>query len=234
VSAPSTGNYNAPTNVDLEFTVAKGTQGTLTATASPTHIAISGAGPGTTTLGFTGGTGTGAVSYAVTGTGCSVATALGVTTLTATTAATAGCVVTATKTFDANYESISSSPLTIAVGRRPAISGTATAPGGTKAAGQTIAGQNTAANWVGSPTPVLTFQWYICTAASSGTAFVTTETITGCTVASGTSTNINYVLPTLASISPGTFSNRFWRLRVTATVTIAGTAYVGYGWTLSK
>jgi hypothetical protein len=41
-------------------------------------------------------------------------------------------------------------------------------------------------------------------------------------------------LPTLASISPGTFSNRYWRMRTTATVTISGTSYVAYAWTQTK
>jgi len=237
VSAPATTNYNAPTNVELDFTVAKGIQTTLVAVATANHIAITptvtvdfNTGSGTTTLSSTGGTGSGGVTYATSSTGCSITT----TTLTATQAAvTAGCVVTATKTFDSNYESTTSASITVPVGLLPVAKGSAAAPtGGTKAAAQIWTGQSVVWNTAAT----ITYQWYICTAVAAAplTTFLRTEAGPGavCVAASGTSTNINYSLPTL--VSPATYTNRWWRLRVRAAVTLGGTTYYGYAWTQTR
>jgi hypothetical protein len=223
VTAPSTANYNAAASVALSVTVAKGTQTTLTAVASPTHIAITGA-SGTTTLSSTGGTGTGAVTYATTSTGCTIAT----TTLTATTAATtAGCVVTATKAADNDYEAISSASITIAVGVKPVATGSAAVPGGTKAAGSTISGQTV--TWTATPSSTIFYQWYLCTVATTTpTTFLTTETAANCAVVTGANAQ-NYTIP-VGTVLTG----KFWRLRVRATNTIGGTSYIGYAWTLTK
>jgi hypothetical protein len=227
-SAPATSNYAAPSPVTLEFTVAKGTQPTLVTVASPDHIAIA-VTSGTTTLSTTGGAGGGAVTYSlVSGANCSVGGAGG-NIVTATAATT--CVVKATKAADSNYNEATSANLSITVGVQPRItSGTAAVPTGTKSAGQTITGQLTTGNWTGTPTPVLTYTWFICTSASTSTTFTTTETVSGCTEASGVINNTNrtYVLP---SPLP---SSRWWRMRITATVTINGTAYRGYAWTQTK
>ena len=152
--------------------------------------------------------------------------------MTATAATT--CIVKALKAENTDYASAVSANISIIAAVVPSgPSGSAAAPTGTKSAGQTLTGQAT--TWTGTA-PVLTYQWFICTATSTATTFVKTETVSGCTAASGTNNNANrtYILPTLASISPGTFSNRFWRMRTTATVTINGTSYLAYAWTQTK
>ncbi len=88
------GNYASGTISTASLTVTTASQGTLTASASPTSIvAIT----GTSTLSTSGGSGAGAVTYGSTG-GCTIVG----TTLTA--GATVGtCSVTATKAADLNY-----------------------------------------------------------------------------------------------------------------------------------
>ena len=177
----------------------------------------------------TGGNGNGLVTYElVSGANCTISSG----TVTATAATT--CVVRALKAANTDYASAVSANISIIAAVKPSgPSGSAAAPTGTKGAGQTLTGQAT--TWTGTSVS-LTYQWFICTATSTATTFVKTETVSGCTAASGTNNNANrtYILPTLASISPGTFSNRYWRMRTTATVTISGTSYVAYAWTQTK
>ena len=228
VSAPAVSGYDAPSDVDLDFSVAKQAQATLVAVATPNHIAIDGV-SGTTTMSTTGGNGNGLVTYElVSGANCTISSG----TVTATAATT--CVVRALKAANTDYASAVSANISIIAAVKPSgPSGSAAAPTGTKGAGQTLTGQAT--TWTGTSVS-LTYQWFICTATSTATTFVKTETVSGCTAASGTNNNANrtYILPTLASISPGTFSNRYWRMRTTATVTISGTSYVAYAWTQTK
>ena len=130
-------NYAASTSAPLNYTVGQGTQATLTASASPTSVAVG----ATSALTTSGGTGNGAVTWAVTAgaSSCSVsgstltALAVGTCTLTATkasdgnyTAATATVDVTVTKADQATLTAIAT-PASVAVGATSAL----TTSGGT-------------------------------------------------------------------------------------------------------
>ena len=98
-------NYNSITSSPITVTLTKGTQAALTAIAAPSTVPY-----GTTsTLSTSGGTGTGSVTFdAGLSTGCSI---LG-TTLSVIDAS-GSCSITATKASDSNYNSITSSPITV-------------------------------------------------------------------------------------------------------------------------
>ncbi len=95
----------AASSSPVSVTVNLAPQATLTLSASPTSLYVT----GTSTLSTTGGNGTGAVTYAITSGPCLVS----VTTLTGTGAGT--CSVTATKAADTTYAAATSSPISVTV-----------------------------------------------------------------------------------------------------------------------
>ncbi len=102
---PGNATYGSATQVTQNITVSKGSPPPLLLTAASTQIAV---GNGTA-LSATGG-GTGAVTYSVTSGPCSLAG----NTLTGT--GVGSCTVTASQAADANFNGISSNPVTVAVG----------------------------------------------------------------------------------------------------------------------
>lgn len=118
------GNYSEATSTAFTITINKASQGSLTVTGPPTATY----GIGTIPLGTTGGLGSGSVSYDASTTpgACLVNATSGALTISS---GTGSCVVTATKGGDANYNPVTSGPLTIALSKAgQSISFTAPAP----------------------------------------------------------------------------------------------------------
>ena len=220
--AAAGGGYAAADEVAQSFTVAQASQATLTLTALPTVIALSG-GTGTTTLTGAGGSGGGALTYSVvSGSGCSIAS--GTATLTATTVGT--CVVKVTRAASANYLVASSANLSITVQAVPVATGSALAIIGTKGVNQTLSVTVPAGTFTGTPTPTLTYQWYSCTSADTSNTIQTGASITGCTAITA-ATSLSYKLP-------GSGLAAFYRLRIMAKNTIGVTDYTAYAWSKTK
>ena len=99
-------NYNLKSSSETTFTISPATQATLTAISTPAIVAY-----GTTaTLSSSGGSGTGAVTFSInSSTGCNITSS---TTLNVSDPA-GTCTVTATKAADTNYNSVTSSGLTV-------------------------------------------------------------------------------------------------------------------------
>jgi hypothetical protein len=108
IAADQAGNTSvaAAPRVTQSITINKANQAALTATSTLTTLTVG----QTATLGSTGGNGTGAVSFMSNNGNCTV-TGSPATTLTA--AAAGGCIITATKAGDTNYNAISSAGLAI-------------------------------------------------------------------------------------------------------------------------
>ncbi len=126
-------NYNAASQAQQSFTVGKGTQATLTVSATPSSISYN----ATSALSTSGGSGSGAVNYSVTAgqANCSVTGS----TLTGTNVG--DCTVTATKLADNNYNTataavnLSVAPILSVSGPNPMGSGTITATVSTSPSG---------------------------------------------------------------------------------------------------
>jgi hypothetical protein len=219
-NAASGGGFSAADAVDQSFTVAKSSQATVTLSASPTAIALSG-GTGSTTLTGAGGTGGGSLTYSVVSAGttsCSISGA----TLTATAVGT--CTVKVTRASSANYLEASSANLAITVQAvplataQPVISGTKIANGNLNV---------TVGTWSGTPTPSTSIQWFSCTSADTSSTIQTGASISGCTLISG-QTAATYRQP--ASLP----ANTWYRARITATNNIAGVVRTAYAWSQTR
>ncbi|MDB5640938.1 MAG: hypothetical protein JWN07_255, partial [Hyphomicrobiales bacterium] len=206
-------NYSAAAQVPQTFTVGKGAQATLNASASPSSITYGGA----TSLTIMGGNGDGAVSYAVTAGGafCSIND----TTLSGTGVGT--CTVTATKEADANYNAATAT-VDVTVGSAAQSALVAVATPASIAYNATTALSTSGGNGTGAVSYAVTSGGTFC--SISGTTLTGTGVGT-CTVTATKAADANY------NVATGTVNVTVGSAAQSTLVAVATPASIGYNGT---
>ena len=209
------GNYNSATSAPVSITVQPAAQAVLavTGTTSPATYGTA------QTLGTSGGNGTGAVTYS---TGSSTACSVSSNILTVT-AGAGTCAVSATKAADTNYNSATSSAVSITV--QPAAQATLTVTGTTSPA--VFGATETLGTSGGSGPGAITYSTGSSTACSVSSNILTITAGTGtCTVTVTKAADANYDSATSA---PATITVQ---MASQATLTVTGaTSPAAYGTT---
>ncbi|MCA2997340.1 MAG: hypothetical protein ING75_01940 [Rhodocyclaceae bacterium] len=175
-------SYTAAPQVTQTIVINKANQSALTATSTSTSLVIG----QTATLGSTGGSGIGAVSFSSNNANCTVSGS----NLTA--AAVGGCIITATKAADSNYNQAVSAGLAITVNAAPLTPQTitfGTAPTVTVGATGTVSATGGGS---GNPVTFTSITPTICTVSGTNGSTVTGVAVGTCTITANQAGSANY------------------------------------------